>query len=709
MKAFIFSFLLIILLFAYKLGLADYLTFHYLQAHLTAIQSYVAENAVISSIGYFAVYVIATTLSFPGAAILTLFAGAVFGILWGVIIVSLASTVGATFAFWASRFLFKDFLSKKFPNQLQIINKNVDKDGAFYLLTLRLIPIFPFFLVNLLMGITTIKSRTYSLVSLLGMFPATVVFVYAGQKFSEITSLKGILGPEIISAFVLLGVFPYIASFLLKKVQHYRLYKTYKKPKSFDYNMIVIGGGSAGLVTSYISAVVNAKVALVEKEKMGGDCLNYGCVPSKALIKTAKTIHQSKKAKELGLEKIEIEFKFSDVMSRVKRIISTIEPHDSMERYKELGVDCFSAEAKILSPYSVSINGVVYTTKNITIATGAKPLVPKIPGIQNSDFLTSDTLWDLKELPPRLLIIGGGPIGSEMAQCFSRLGSKVTIIESGANLLSKEDSEARILIEKIFKSEGIAVMTNHKALKFFINESNERCLVCEGPSGEVQFVYDKVLIAVGRSPNTTGFGLEELGVAIKKNGTIETNDYMESTFPNIFACGDVTGPYQLTHMAAHQAWYCSVNGLFGAFKKFKVDYSVVPWCTFTDPEVATVGINEDEARQKKLDYEMTIYHMNDLDRAIADDDTQGFVKVITQKGSDKILGATIVSSQASLMILEFISAMKFKKGLKDILATIHLYPSLGEANKYTAGLWSKNHAPERILSYLKKYFAWIRS
>jgi dihydrolipoamide dehydrogenase len=697
----------VLLLLAYKLGLREYLNFNYLKNNLSQVQASFATNPLKTIIIYSALYIFATALSFPGAAILTIFGGAVFGTLHGVLIVSFASTIGATLSFWVTRFLLKDYMAHKFRSQVSTINRNIEKEGAFYLLSLRLIPIFPFFIVNMGMGLTSISTFIYFVVSQIGMLPGTIIYVYAGLEFSKLTSISGILNPKIIVVLVLLGILPFIAKFLLNCFKNYQLYKKFKKPKNFDFNMLVIGGGAAGLVTSFISAAVKAKVALVEKDKMGGDCLNYGCVPSKALIKSSKAIHLTKNAELLGLKKIQIDFEFAEVMARVKRVVATVEPHDSVKRFTSLGVECISGEAKILSPYEVKIGEKIYTTKNITIATGSKPLVPKIKGIENANYVTSETIWDLKILPKKFLIIGCGPIGCELAQCFTRFGSEVTMIERSERILIREDLEVSCLIKEVLSNEGVKILTHHKILEFTEVE-NRNYLVCQSSDGVIRYEYDLVLIAMGRVANVKGFGLEELGVTITSKGTIETNEYLQTTYPNIFASGDVAGPYQLTHMAAHQAWYCAVNGLFGKFKKFKVDYSVVPWCTYTDPEVATVGINEESAKEKKLDYEVTIYHLDDLDRAIADDETKGFVKIITQKGSDKILGATIVGAQASTMILEFISAMKFRKGLNQILGTIHIYPSLGEANKYAAGVWKRAHAPERLLIYLEKYFNWIR-
>ncbi len=701
--------LLIVLLFiaAHQLGLATYLNFDYLKNHLAQLQSYYQENQLRFILYYFLLYVFVTAISFPGATVLSLLAGAVLGVANGVMVVAFASTIGATIAFWSSRFLFREFVDQKFHAQFETINANMKKEGTSYLLTLRLIPLFPFFIVNLLMGLTTMATSTYFYTSFFGMLPGIVVFIYAGKSFSEINSIRGILSLKMLLIFFLIGLLPYISKFFLNRFKNYKLYRKFKRPKKFDYNMMVIGGGAAGLVTSYVASSVKAKVALVEKDKMGGDCLNFGCIPSKALIKTAKVIHLKNKAKELGIKKIEIDFDFKEVMERVKKIITEVEPHDSRERYQELGVNCLTGHATIISPYEVKIGDKIFTTQNITVATGASPFVPPIKGVEKINYLTSDTIWSLNSLPKNFLIIGGGPIGCELAQSFSRLGAHVTIIEAGAHLLSKEDLEVSLLIEKKFKEDGIDIRTNHQAREFVL-ENGIQVLYCQASDKEIRIEFDSVLIAVGRKARVEGFGLRELGINLRQNGTIETNEFLQTNFPNVFACGDVTGPYQLTHMASHQAWYCAVNGLFGHFKKFKVDYSVVSWCTYTDPEVAVVGMNESILKEKNIEYEITFFKIDELDRAIADSEKEGFVKVLTAKGTDRILGATIVASSASLMILEFVSAMKFKKGLKGILNTIHAYPSLGEANKYVAGAWLKNHSPEKILSLLEKYFNWMR-
>ena len=471
----------------------------------------------------------------------------------------------------------------------------------------------------------------------------------------------------------------------------------------YDYNIIVIGGGSAGLVSSYIASAVKAKVALIEKHKMGGDCLNTGCVPSKALLRSAKMISYAKRAKEFGFKKTTVDFDFKDVMKRVQNIIKIIEPHDSRKRYTALGVECIEGEAKILSPHNVEVNGITLTARSIIIATGAKPLVPNIPGLDQINYLTSDNVWGLKELPKKLLVLGGGPIGAEMAQAFSRLGAEVTVVEMAPQILIREDKEVIELVTERFVKEGIKVLISHKAKEFKHN-----VLICEHKSKDISIPFDKVIIALGRKANTEGFGLEELGVKIRETKTIEANAFLQTNIPSIYVCGDVTGPYQFTHTAAHQAWYACVNALFSPLKKFKVDYTVIPWATFTDPEVARVGLNEKDAKIQNILYEVTTYDIDDLDRAITDSEAHGFIKVLTVPNKDKILGVTIVGRHAGDLIAEYILAMKYGLGMNKILATIHIYPTLSEANKYVAGNWKKEHLPTFAIKILEKFHKWRR-
>jgi pyruvate/2-oxoglutarate dehydrogenase complex dihydrolipoamide dehydrogenase (E3) component/uncharacterized membrane protein YdjX (TVP38/TMEM64 family) len=696
--------------FVFDLG--RYASLDYVKTQQAALTNYYQAQPWQAAAIFFAVYVAVTGLSLPGAAILTLAAGALFGIVKGVIIVSFASTIGATLAFLVARFILRDSIQAKFGDKLKSFNDGVAKDGAFYLFTLRLVPAFPFFLINVVMGLTPMRTWTFFWVSQVGMFLGTVVFVNAGTQLAEITSLKGILSPGLIGAFVLLGIFPIIAKKIIDGIKARKVYAPWadKKPAHFDRNVVVIGAGSAGLVTSYIAAAVKAQVTLVERHKMGGDCLNTGCVPSKALIRSAKLLNHISRAKEFGIESATAKWDFADVMERVTRVVGEIEPHDSVERYTGLGVDCVSGSAKIVSPWEVEINKTDggtqrLTTKNIVIATGARPFVPPIPGLAEINPLTSDNVWNIRKLPKRLVVLGGGPIGCELTQCFARFGSQVTQVEMAPRIMIREDAEVSTMVKRKFESEGVAVLVNHKA-KQVVVENGEKFLVVEHDGADKRIAFDEILCAVGRVANLTGFGLEELGIPAQR--VVETNEYLETIYPNIFAVGDVAGPYQFTHTAAHMAWYAAVNALFGKFKKFKVDYSVVPWATFTDPEVARVGLNEQEAKEKGIAFDVHVYGIDDLDRAIADGEAHGFVKVITPKGSDKILGATIVGEHAGDSLVEFVAAMKHGFGLEGILSTIHTYPTMGEANKFAAGIYKRSTATAGKLAVGKALNDWTR-
>lgn len=685
--------------FAADLG--SMLSLEGLRGELGRLHQYQAEAPSDFLLYFIGIYAALSALYLPGAIILSVAAGVFFGGFWGVVIASLASTLGATLAFFVSRHIVAPVADGRLGESLRFFNQGIERDGAYHLFFLRMVPIFPYFLVNLAMGLTSIKLKTYVLVSFIGMLPATSIFVSAGTQFSELTSLEGLVTPATAGLLTLFGALPFIA----RRLMHWRkgkaLYAQWPKPSKFDRNVVVIGAGSAGLVTSYIAAAVKAKVTLIERDKMGGDCLNTGCVPSKALIRSAKVLAHARRAEELGFKKITAEFDFADVMERVQRIVKTVEPHDSVERYSSLGVDCVIGEAKITSPWTVQVGDQVLTTKNIVIATGARPTVPPIKGLDQIDYLTSDNVWDLRELPKRMVVLGGGPIGSELAQCFCRFGAEVTQVQRPDRILPKEDPEVSEHVKRCFEREGMQVLVKHSAREVVV-EKGEKILICEHAGQEVRIPFDALLIAIGRTARIEGFGLEELGIQTSQRGTVDVNDYLQTKYPNIFACGDVCSPFQFTHTAAHQAWYASVNALFGFAKKFRVDYSVIPWATFTDPEVARVGLNEFDAKEQGIEYDVTTFDLEELDRAIADEEAHGLVKVLTKPGKGEILGATIMGEHAGDYITEFVAAMRHGFGMEQILGTIHIYPTLGEANKYAAGNWKKANAPEGLLRWVAK-------
>ena len=697
----------------FALDLGRFLDLGFLKQQQAAIDAYRDAHPTLTAAVFFLIYVAVTGLSLPGAAVMTLAGGAIFGLVWGTLIISFASTIGATLAFLASRLLFRDSVQRRFGDKLRTINDGMAREGAFYLFALRLVPIFPFFVINLLMGLTPIRTWTFYWVSQLGMLAGTVVYVNAGTQLAAIDSVSGILSPAVIGSFALLGVFPLVAKRLVAVIEARKLYANWRahRPKRFDYNLVVIGAGSAGLVSAYIGAAVKARVALIEKHRMGGDCLNTGCVPSKALIRSARFIAQARRATRLGLRAVDLDFRFGDLMERVQRVIKTVEPHDSAERYTRLGVDCLAGHARITSPWTVEVDGPAgrreLTARSIIIAAGARPFVPEIPGLDDVGYLTSDDVWSLRELPARLLVLGGGPIGCELTQAFARLGARVTLVEMAPRLMPREDPEIADRVMQRFRDEGIDVRVGTRAVAFRLVDGG-RQLLADRAGNQVTVAFDEVLVAVGRAANTEGYGLEDVGVGLSERGTIAVNGYMQTSLPNVYACGDVAGPYQFTHTAAHTAWYAAVNALFGGLRRFRVDYSVIPWATFTDPEVARVGLNETEAKERGIDYEVTTYGIDDLDRAIADESAEGLVKVLTVPGKDKILGATLVGEHAGDLIIEFILAMRHGLGLNKILGTIHIYPTWVEANKYAAGNWKRAHAPGRVLQWLGRYHRWRR-
>jgi len=698
----------------FAFDLHQYLTLESLQEKREEFAALKVQSPWLVAGVAFAGYVLVTSLSLPGAAVMSLAIGALFGLLWGTLLVSFASSIGATLAFLVSRYLLRDAIQQRFGDKLKAINDGIAKDGVLYLFMLRLVPAFPFFLINLLMGLTPMRARTFYWVSQVGMLAGTLVFVNAGTQLAQLQSLSGILSPGLLFSFVLLGVFPMIANKFIQWLQRRRVYAKWNRPARFDRNLIVIGGGAAGLVSAYIAAAVKAKVTLIEAHKMGGDCLNYGCVPSKALIRSAKLAQQMRHGERYGLNANSPDFSFRKVMARVHDVIAKVAPHDSVERYTGLGVEVLQGYARITAPWTVEIklnDGTMQklTTRSIVIATGARPFVPPLPGLEEVGYVTSDTLWDkfaeLDEAPKRLVVLGGGPIGCELAQSFARLGSGVIQIEMAPRIMIREDLEVSELALAALAADGVEVLTGHKAVRCE-KEGERKFIVVEHDGQTRRIEFDALIAAVGRSARLKGFGLEELGIPVQR--TVTTNDYLETLYPNIYAAGDVAGPYQFTHTASHQAWYAAVNALFGDFKRFKADYSVIPWSTFIDPEVARVGFNEQEAREQGIAHEVTRYGIEDLDRAIADGSAHGFVKVLTVPGKDKILGVTIVGEHAGDLLAEFVLAMKHGLGLNKILGTIHIYPTLAEANKYAAGEWKRAHAPQNLLVWLERFHAWRR-
>ncbi len=712
----------IALYFAFDLG--RYLSLDYLKRSQTTLAQLYADAPTAVRSAYFVLYLGMAAFSLPGAAILTLAGGALFGLGWGVLLASFAASLGATLAFLMARYVLRDSVQARFGPRLADINRGMERDGALYLLGLRLVPLVPFFVINLAMGLTTMRVWTYYWVSQLGMLAGTVVYVHAGTQLAHIATPRDVLSPGLLGAFVLLGIFPLLARRLLSAVQRRKVYTRWKgqRPKTFDRNLVVVGAGAAGLVSAYIAAATKAKVTLVEAHKMGGDCLNYGCVPSKTLIQSARLAHQMRHAEQYGLHNTTPAFSFNAVMQRIQQVVAAIQPHDSVERYTALGVDVVQGHATITSPWTVEIalasgGTQILTTRSIVIAAGARPLVPPLPGLETVGYVTSDTLWQRfakqDAAPKRLVVLGGGPIGCELAQAFARLGSVVTQVEMAHRVLVREDEEVSALVAAALRADGVQLLTGHKALRCVQTDGSDgpvKTLVVDHAGTEIHLAFDELLCAVGRVARLDGYGLEELGIPTER--TVQTNDYLQTIYPNIYAAGDVAGPFQFTHTAAHQAWYATVNALFGDFKAFKPNYAAIPQATFIDPEVARVGINEQEAKAQAIPFEVTRFDIDDLDRLICDQGavhkTHGFVKVLTVPGQDRILGATIVGPHAAELLAEYVLAMQHGLGLNKILGTVHTYPTLAEANKYAAGAWRRAHQPQRLLRWVGRFHAWRR-
>ncbi len=693
------------MLLLWRTGLLQQLNFENLKARQEELRAWTGLHFWRAVMIYFSTYVVVTAAALPGAGIMTLAGGAIFGLTTGVITVSFASTIGATLCFLGSRYFLRDFVAEKFKSTYDNAQNGLQKEGAFYLFTLRMMPVVPFFVINLVFGLMRMKPRTFFWVSQVAMLPATFAFVNAGTRLSQIESMSGIISWPVILSFALLGTVPWIAKLILESVRRYRIYDKFTRPSKFDYDVIVIGGGAAGLVSAYITAALKGKVLLIEKSRMGGDCLYTGCVPSKALLRSAHVASLFRRGDEFGLQAVVPQVDFSKVFTRIHNIIEKIEPNDSVERYASLGVECLTGEAKIADPFRVHVDKKILTTRNIIVATGAAPLMPEIPGLKEVPYYTSDTLWDMKWVPKKLLILGGGPIGCELGQAFARLSCDTTLVEKSARLLMKEDPDVSAMIHQRLGGDALKIILNNEVLRFEKNGAGGRAWLRTGESID----FDGVIMALGRRAHTRGFGLQELGIACRANDTIETDEYLRTRFPNILACGDVTGPFQFTHAASHQAGYAVLNALFAPFKSFKADYSALPWCTFTEPEVARVGLNELMAHENGEAVDIHTYPLDHLDRAICEGENFGMVKVLTRQDSGKILGVTVVGPHAGESIAEFVLAMRKNLSLNDILNTVHSYPTFTEANRFVAGIWKKKSAPKSALRFLEWFHGWRRA
>ncbi|HRE20324.1 MAG TPA: FAD-dependent oxidoreductase [Rhabdaerophilum sp.] len=671
-----------------------------LMAYRDRWMEWAAARPLLSALIYVATYIAFTAMSLPGALVLTLIGGSLFGLWWGTLLTSLASTLGATLAMLSSRYLFRDFVEARFAAIIRRIDDGLARDGSRYLFTLRLIPVFPFFLVNLAMGVTRMKVWTFFWVSQIAMLPATLLYTNAGEELKGIEAARDLLSPGVVFAFAALAVLPFASKFLARLWNDYQMLAKWRRPSHFDYNLVILGGGAAGLVASYVAAAAQAKVALVEQESLGGDCLKSGCVPSKALIRSARLAHEAQNAEEFGLAGV-LSPDFGKVMARIRRVIARVEPHDSEERYSSLGVEVVRGAGRIVDPWRVAVGERVLTTRNILVATGASPILPPLPGLAACGALTSDTLWSLETLPARLLVLGGGPIGCELAQAFARLGSRVTLVEGADQLLIREDEDVGAALADALRGEGIELVLGVKAVEVRRFAEDHVLMLADGR----ELAFDRILVAVGRAPRLKGFGLEELGLV--ENGRLVFEGNLRTRIPTIYAAGDVTGKRQFTHAAGHDGWVAAMNALTG-LRRWTNRVEGFPAVTYTDPEIARVGLNRREAMEQGVAFEETRFDLAELDRAICEGANRGFVSVLTVPGSDRILGATIVGAHAGEILGEFTLAMKHGLGLGKILTTIHPYPGWGEAAKSVAGEWRRAHVPDWSVALARRFNDWRR-
>ena len=687
---------------------------------------WVRESPELAALGFIAAYLLVAVLALPGALILTLLGGALFGLAAGVLLVAFASSLGALLSFAVVRWIAGRALRDRLAVRLAPIARGIAQDGAYYLFTLRVVPVFPFFLVNVLVALTPIRAWTFYWVSLFGMLPATLVYVNAGHQLASLTSVTGLLSPGLMSALLLLGVFPLLARKILpataRRVEalaaSWRANRRWRgqRPPRFDRDLIVIGAGAAGLVAANIAASLRARVTLIEREAMGGDCLNTGCVPSKALIRLARRAHEER---QWRLEESMITGApasspsrpdLAALLARVRATIARIAPHDSVERYRSLGVECLRGEARVVSPWTVELSdeesGVISRlhARHLIIATGADPVVPEIKGLDPGRILTTQTVWSMRELPARLLVLGGGPVGCELAQAFQRLGAAVTVIERADRLLPREEPEASAEVCRALEADGVRVLTGASLAS--VSHGAAAQVICQGV--EVVVEFDQLLCALGRRSRVEGFGIETLGLVREPDGTLKVDDWMRTSEPGVFACGDVASSDRLTHVAGQMGWLAAYNALFGSVWPLRIDRRAIPRCVFTDPEVARVGLTRAEAEAAGIRVTCTRYEMSALDRAIIEEQTQGFVMVLSAQGSDQILGATVVGARAGELVALYTLAIRERLGLRRLMSMMIAYPGWADAGRAAASQWQRDQAPSWMLAWLERWHQWRR-
>lgn len=694
-------------------------------------------------------YVVATVLFVPGS-LLTLGAGAVFGVALGSVCVSISATLGATAAFLVGRYLARDAIARKIEKheKFATIDRAVADEGWKIVLLTRLSPVFPFTLLNYAFGLTRVKLSHYVLASWIGMIPGTVMYVYLGSLVNvgaghrQRTTGEWVLYGVGLLATVTVTVFVtrLARRALAKKIGSTETVQSSKEIMSVPsapvlvrpadahnarlvsnvhppdwqnpspapcYNLVVIGAGTAGLVTAAGAAGLGAKVALVEKSLLGGDCLNVGCVPSKAVIRSGRAVFDAKEAGPFGVRVGKpVEIDFSAVMERMRKLRADLSPHDSAQRFANLGVDVFLGEARFASPDTVEVAGQTLRFKRAVIATGARAVEPPILGLAEAGYLTNETVFNLTQRPARLAVIGGGPIGCELAQAFQRLGSQVSLLHKNAHLLDREDMEAAALVQKAFIREGVALHLNATITRVE-RSAGGKLVYYEAQGKEETLAVDEILAGAGRAPNIEGLNLEAAGVRYDRRKGVLVNDCLQTSNPHIYGAGDVCLAWKFTHAADFSARIVIQNALFLGRKKAST--LTMPWCTYTDPEIAHVGLYERDARERGVEVDTYVREFKEVDRAVLDGEEDGFVKFHVKKGHDEILGATIVARHAGEMISEISVAMAARIGLGKLASVIHPYPTQAEALRQCGDAYNRTRLTPTVKKWMGRWLAWQRS
>lgn len=684
--------------------LEQYLTLEMIQAKSGALRDQVQAHPWWAGSVFFAAYVALTVMSFPGTVVLTLLAGALFGLVGGTLMVSFASNIGALFAMLISRFLLRDWIQRRFAKQIASINRGLERDGAFYLFSLRLIPLVPFVLLNPALGLTRVSMWTFWWTTQAGMLPGHAIYVGAGRQLARIREISDILSPSLIGTLALLAIFPLAATKLLTLYKARKVYSGWQKPKSFEHNLVVIGGGSGGLTAARIAASMKARVALVERERLGGAALHSGSVPARALMRAANLHHTLRQGGTLGI-RMHTEVDFAEVMRQVRRTLDEAQGQVTAESSKTAGLEMVRGSAQLTSPWSVQVGNRTLCSRAIVIATGSHAIIPPIPGLEEVEPLTCENVWDLQQRPERLLVMGGEANACELAQAFQRLGCQVTLVVEGDMLLASAEPEARQAVTDALCADGVQVLLKVSPQRFEVAES-ERRLVCSIDEQNRFLAFDQVLLALGREAHLHDLGLEKLKLSTREDGSLEVDEYLATRYPNIYAVGAVTGPDSSFQSAKHHAWYAAANGLFSGFRRFMVSDRVVPRVAFTSPEIASVGLTEAQAKLAELEYEVTMLDLDSLEAAQMSIGNSGFLKVLTERGRDRIIGVTLVGDGASETLAVFVLAMKHKLGLNKLRRTVHINPTLAEASLAVAEAWRRAHTAKRSQTWAARLHRW---